>query len=490
MFSTAIPAPCAPQSRSARRLSALLALGFLAGCGGGDAPAPPAPKVNQAPTVTSGSSVSVVENVAGSIYQATGSDPEGSPLSFSISGGADAARFSITSGGQLSFVTPPNFDRPADIDDNNIYQVEIAASDGQDRGTLFLTVTVSNSKEGVSTRRVGTSFVNPAAASPVNDTIVLVAEKNGAIYSFNPQNGGKQLLFQIPSVSGHGVLAVLARPDFAATGRFFVMYTNNGFLVVNEYLRNPAGPTVPNNFGPLLQVEAPQYSGGGWLGFAPDGNLLIATGDAGGYGDPSGSAQNDSSRLGKLIRGSPNPDPFAGATANFYVLNTVAKGLHRPVGGFVYPGGLLIEDRGQSIADEVNLFSIGTNGANFGWPFKEGMQLIQGNPPANLLDPVISYGRPGGVPVLGTVGGAVAGNGVASIGGHYVFADRSGAIFSLPTATLQNGITLTLSAVERRTADFAPDSGLIDEPVAVVADSAGRVYLLDADGEIFRVDAG
>ena len=60
----------------------------------------------------------------------------------------------------------------------------------------------------------------------------------------------------------------------------------------------------------------------------------------------------------------------------------------------------------------------------------------------------------------------------------------------MAASALQNGQTLTLSSIERRTVDFAPDAGTIGEPVAVVSDTAGRLYILDADGEIFRVDAG
>ena len=127
---------------------------------------------------------------------------------------------------------------------------------------------------------------------------------------------------------------------------------------------------------------------------------------------------------------------------------------------------------------------------NFGWPFKEGAHVVQGSPPAGVADPVIEYMRASGAAVQGIVGGAIAGNAVQSLNGQYVFADRSGTIFSVAASALQNGQTLTLSSIERRTVDFAPDAGTIGEPVAVVSDAAGRLYILDADGEIFRVDAG
>jgi hypothetical protein len=491
MFSSANSVPCAPASRSASLIAASMALSLLAGCGGGGGgggappPPPPPPPVNQAPAFTSAPSVTVIENIGVNVYRAAATDPEGSPVTFSISGGADAARFSITAAGELSFFTPPNFDLPTDGDLNNIYQVEIAASDGQVRSTRIVNVTVTNSKEGIAVHRVGTGFVDPTAAAVVTDNLLLIAEKNGSIYTFNGLNGSRQLLVKI-AVSGQGVVAITPGNDFVGSGSFFVMYTNNGSLIVQEYRRNPAGPTVPNAFGPILTIPASDYAGGGWLGLDEHVQLLIATGDSGGSGDPTGSAQNDSSRLGKIIRAAENPDPFAGASPSFYILSNIAKGLHQPAGGYVYDGGLLIGDRGESVADEVDLLPRGQSGFNFGWPFKEGFRTVRGTPPPGVVDPVTEYLRIGGAAVQGNVGGVVASNAIESIAVHYVFADRSGAIFSFPTTSLQNARTAT----ERRTADFAPDVGAIDQPIAVIRESTGHIFIVDADGDIFRVDAG
>lgn len=481
--------PCAPGSRSARLLASTLALGLLAGCGGGGgggAPPPPAP-VNQTPTFTSAASVAIVENMGSTIHRAAATDPEGSAVAFSIVGGADSARFNITPSGDLSFFVPPNFDLPTDADLNNVYLVDIGASDGVNRSTQTIAVTVSNSKEGVSVRRIATGFIPSVTISAVSDTHLLVAAANGGIYSYDLQNGRYQFLTALPSGSnGQGVLSIAAANDFAGSGRFVVMHHSLGSLFIQEYARDSFGVTGRNFNGRNLGIPAPDYAGGGWLGFDFQGSLLIATGDAGGTGDPTGSAQNDSSFLGKLIRVTPNPDPFACAAAWYFSFTRIAKGLHQPVGGFLYAGGMLIGDRGQAVADEVNFFATAASGINFGWPFKEGFRIVRGTPPADVVDPVTEYARSANAAVQGNVGGAIAGNSVTSIAGHYVFADRSGAIFSFPAGSLQNARTAT----ERRTADFAPDVGAIEQPVALVADSTGRLYILDADGEIFRVDAG
>ncbi|HEU0133290.1 MAG TPA: PQQ-dependent sugar dehydrogenase [Allosphingosinicella sp.] len=489
LISNAFPTGAAPR-RSAWRFAAAGALALVAGCGGGGGGGspPPAP-VNQAPTFTSGTSVAIVENTGSTIYRATATDPEGTAVVFSIVGGADAARFLMAPNGELSMVVPPNFDLPTDSDLNNVYLVEIGAGDGVNRTNQTIAVTVSNSKEGVSVRRIATGFVNPVSISARDETSLLVAEKGGAIYSLDLQSGARQLLAQIPFVNGQGVLSVTANDAAGPDLSFFVMYMSNGVLVVWEYRRitSPSGPYHQSNFGPVLSIPAPNYTGGGWLGFDFQNRLLIATGDEGGNGGPTGSAQSDSSRFGKIIRATPNPDPFAGASPSLYLFTNIAKGLHQPVGGFAYQGGLFIGDRGQTVADEVDFLAANQSGLNFGWPFKEGFQTVQGTPPADAVDPLTAYARVATTP-QGIVGGAIAGSNIspiASLAGHYIFADRSGAIFGFPTLpSLQNARTTT----ERRTADFAPDAGAIDQPVAVIADRNGRLYILDGDGDIFRVE--
>jgi len=467
-----------------------LALGLLSACGGGGSSTTPA--VNRPPIFSSATTASIVENSTALAYQATATDPDGDALTYSIVGGADAGRFTITPAGQLGIATAPNFDLPADTDGNNVYEVQISVSDGKVAASLALAVTVINSKEGISVRRVATGFVSPAAIARIDDTAMLVAEKTGAVYLLNPQTGTKAPLVQIANVGGVGVTAIAASRTFASDGTFFAMYaTATGFLVVNRYLRDPLGQTVPDGSGPILAVNAPQYEGGGWLGFDAAGALLAATGDAGGSGDPTGSAQDDTSRLGKVIRITPNPDPFAGASPIYFLLNTIAKGLHQPNGGSQFGNAVLITDHGQAMAEEIDFLPFGGSVQNYGWPFNEGTFAVRGTPPVAVIDPVVQYLRGAG-PRSGQeiVGGAIGPSAVASLRNQYVFADGSGAIFTLASASIQQGTTLAGAMFERRDADFAPDQGVIDHPVAITGSPTGSMYILDADGEIFRVDAG
>lgn len=473
-----------------RYLLSLLALGLLSACGGGGSSSTPA--VNRPPVFSSATTASIAENSTTLGYQAIATDPDGDALTYSIAGGADASRFTITPAGQLGIATAPNFDLPADADGNNVYEVQIGVSDGKAAASLALAVTVINSKEGISVRRVATGFVSPAAIAPIDDTAMLVAEKTGAVYLLNPQTGTKALLAQIANVGGVGVTAIAASPTFAVDGTFYTMYTTaTGFLVIERYLRNPVGPPVSYVPGSILTLNAPQYEGGGWLGFDAAGALLAATGDAGGNGDPSGSAQDDASRLGKIIRITPNPDPFAGASPVYFLFSTVAKGLHQPNGGSRLGNAVVVADHGPTTAEEIDFLPFGGSVQNYGWPFNEGTFAVGGISPVAIIDPVLQYQRGAG-PRTGQaiVGGAIGPSAIASLRNQYVFADGSGAIFALTSASIQQGATLAATLFERRDADFAPDQGVIDHPVAITASPSGSLYILDADGEIFGVDAG
>ena len=76
--------------------------------------------------------VSILENTT-AVTTVTATDPDtGQTLSYSISGGADAAKFIIgPSTGALSFVTAPNFEMPTDVGGNNVYDLIVQVSDGQ-----------------------------------------------------------------------------------------------------------------------------------------------------------------------------------------------------------------------------------------------------------------------------------------------------------------------------------------------------------------------
>jgi glucose/arabinose dehydrogenase len=460
----------------------------LASCGGEDASAPPT--ANQAPVFTSLAAASLAENSSGAFYTAAANDPEGGALTYSIAGGADATAFAM-SGNQLSFIAAPNYDLPGDTDGNNVYLVQLRASDGQAASTLDLQVTVTNSKEGISVRRVASGFNDPIAISSIpGDTRLFIAERGGSIFTLDPATGERTLFysFNVSQEGDRGLRALAVSPNYVSDGRFFVLSTTSSGQVYINPCRRRGTFLTPSCFeDSAVAFEAHDRTDGygTFMGYAPDGKLYVVTADAGGSRDPSGSAQNDASILGKLLRVDNNADPYAGASARFYQATTLAKGFHNPRGGSFYNGMLLLGDRGESAKDEIDLVSLAA-GANYGWPAKEGTSVIASAAQPGLSDPVVEYPRSAG---SGVVGGYVYRGQVASLKGQYIFADQNGTIFSSPVAKILAGRTLGPSELERRTADFAPDVGALRNPVAFGEDNAGDMYLLTTDGEVYKVSS-
>ncbi|MGB0903631.1 MAG: Ig-like domain-containing protein, partial [Mangrovicoccus sp.] len=110
---------------------------------------------NKAPTVTSPASVSVAENST-AVMTVNGTDPDGDPLSYAISGGADAGLFWIDPvTGDLSFAVSPDYENPADADGDNIYQLQLGISDGSLVTQQNLSVEVTNLTEILTTVSIG-----------------------------------------------------------------------------------------------------------------------------------------------------------------------------------------------------------------------------------------------------------------------------------------------------------------------------------------------
>lgn len=87
--------------------------------------------VNELPVITSNNAAIVREGLS-SVLTVTATDGDGDTPTFSISGGDDAALFSINATtGELSFTNTPDFENALDVGNNNVYEVEVTANDGK-----------------------------------------------------------------------------------------------------------------------------------------------------------------------------------------------------------------------------------------------------------------------------------------------------------------------------------------------------------------------
>jgi glucose/arabinose dehydrogenase len=495
--------------------AALLA---FAGCGGGSSDPAPAPPANSPPAFTSAATANVAENSSGTFYTATATDADGDALTFSLAGGADQARFRISPAGALSFDTPPDFEDPADADGDNVYAVRIGVSDGMTSSVLDLAVTVTNGgADAFRVRRVGAGFSQPLWVAPVPDGSgrVFVVERPGRIRILQPATGAVagtpflDLSGETTTSGERGLLGFATAPDFATSGIFYVYLTNlAGDSELRRYRtlagnRNRADPASGDI---ILTFDQPfSNHNGGWIGFGPDGFLYIASGDGGGSGDPQNNGQNTGSLLGKMLRIDVAGDAFGADSLRDYVIppdnpfvagggraEIWAFGLRNPFRASFDPatGHLWIGDVGQNAIEEIDLMRPEDGGANFGWRVVEGTQPFTGPAQAGFTPPVAEYGHGNGPRQGNSVtGGQVYRGPIEALRGQYIFGDFvSGNLWSIPVSRVSLGGTLDGGDFTLRRTDFTPAQGTIDNIVAFGLDEAGHLYIVDLDGEIFRIE--
>ena len=160
-------------------------------------------------------SINVNENTtAVTTVAAQDADPY-ADLTYSITGGADASRFTIDSRtGVLRFNTAPDHESPQDSDKNRSYVVTVSASDGTYRDNQTITVNVLNVNEapvivsggGGSTANLVVLDNNPVAAAvnasdpdqPDTLSYTITGGLDSAMFSLNGATG--ELMFN-PAVS-------------------------------------------------------------------------------------------------------------------------------------------------------------------------------------------------------------------------------------------------------------------------------------------------
>jgi VCBS repeat-containing protein len=169
---------------------------------------------NEAPSVTSGATASFAENGTGTVYTATGSDPDaGATLTYAL-GGADAGLFDISASGAVTFKTAPNFEAPADAGSNNVYDITVTASDGAlSSAAQAVAITVANANEAPSV----TSGATASFAENGTGTVYTATGSDpdaGATLTY-ALGGTDAGLFDI---SASGAVTFKTAPNFEAPG--------------------------------------------------------------------------------------------------------------------------------------------------------------------------------------------------------------------------------------------------------------------------------
>ena len=176
---------------------------------------------NQPPVITSNSggatALLYVNEGKTTVTTMIATDPEGSPLVYSISGGKDASKFRIDANtGILSFMTAPDYEKPEDFDANNAYDVQVMVSDGVMSDTQGLTVSVLDVKENVAPIITSDGGGDTATVSVKENlqavTIVAANDANQDTLTYSITGGADRALFRINATTGR--LSFVTAPDY------------------------------------------------------------------------------------------------------------------------------------------------------------------------------------------------------------------------------------------------------------------------------------
>lgn len=311
---------------------------------------------------------------------------------------------------------------------------------------------------------------------------MLIVGRLGTIWVAQP--GATQIdptpFLQLTNISNNssenGVFSITLDPNFAQNQNYYVFYTCASPLAdrVSRFTATGNTTNVATETVIWQDTDVPGVTHhGGSIGFGPDGNLYISTGE---HFIPNLSQQLDTFR-GKILRmrsdgTAPSDNPFYLGTnqPRDYIW---ALGLRNPfrMSFDQQTGRLYIADVGgnnQSTAmEEVNL---GAAGANYGWPICEGPC-----PDPNVTDPLFSYAHSGQH---------------ASITGGFVYRGtqfptqyRGSYFYGDFVRNFIKGITLDASGQVTGTFNFEPANGTSNGPYGNIA------YLTEGpDGALYYVD--
>jgi glucose/arabinose dehydrogenase len=330
---------------------------------------------------------------------------------------------------------------------------------------------------------------------------LFIMEQGGIIYVTDNTGENQSIFLDLTSLvspsanrnsySEQGLLGLAFRPDYASSGIFFVNYTDRqGNTVVARYHVSPddANTADPNSAEIIFTQEQPyENHNGGHMAFGPDGYLYISLGDGGGAGDPTESALELDSLLGKILRVDVNDDtggyripegnPFSGSG----LPEIWSYGL-RNVWRFSFDratGDLYLGDVGQNAWEEINFQPVeSTGGENYGWDGYEGTHVYEEESVTeNVVMPIAEYehGSTGGCSVTG--GYVYRGEQLPQLQGVYFYSDYcSGRVW-----------------IAYRDESGAWQSGEFMETRMQVSsfgeDEAGELYIIDYNGEVHRLVA-
>ena len=332
--------------------------------------------------------------------------------------------------------------------------------------------------------------------APAGDQRLFVVEQPGRI---RVVKNGQLLATPFLDISARvlaggerGLLSMAFDPQYAANGFFYVYFTSqpNGDIVVERYGGAVGADVASPTPSAVISIPHPGASNhnGGLVMFGPDGLLYLGTGDGGGGGDPTGNGQNQNALLGKLLRLDVRTLPYTIPPTNPFVgqagkrAEIWAYGLRNPW-RFAFDRGaspvmLYIADVGQNRYEEVHVAAASAGGLNYGWNVMEGLHCYPSGDACNTVGLQVSaleYDHAAGCCSI-TGGFVYRGSAVPEASGQYFYSDYCSGFLASMSGTVGTGFMTRTWSV--------PNVGSV---LSFGEDSAGELYVLSANGTVYRL---
>jgi len=324
----------------------------------------------------------------------------------------------------------------------------------------------------------------------LTDTRLFVVERGGLIKIVEAAGQVRAAPFlsltgqlKAPLEEEEGLLGLAFAPDYAATGDFYVYYTNpagDNQLARVQVSADPNVAAITETVVLTIAHQPLHHHNGGGLKFGPDGLLYLAPGDGGGVSH--NNSQDLSLLLGKVLRINVTGTPTYTVPAGNPFTQTIgarpeiwALGLRNPW-RFSFDsatGDLYLADVGRALYEEINRQPAGSpGGENYGWRCYEGPH-DNDLPDCGITHtlPLYAYPHTGSQAVVG--GYVYRGARYPAWLGRYLFADF---------------VTGEFWALDPDTQTVMPLGAAGVNPTTFGQDSLGELYVADYAGAVYHVE--
>lgn len=225
-------------------------------------------------------SVTVSEGETG-VTSVAATDADSAAVTYSITGGADAALFTIDAvTGAVSFLSAPDHEAAADANGDNVYDVVVTASDGELTDSQSISISVLNVNEAP-VLAGGTTLSLTHAENAAAVTTISATDADGPSITYAIAGGNDAGLFAIDANTG--ALTFLNAPDFEAPADF----AEDNFYTLTVSASD--GTNLVEQRVEILVTdvnEAPEITSGGTAAVAENStSVAIVT-----AGDPEGQS--------------------------------------------------------------------------------------------------------------------------------------------------------------------------------------------------------